>query len=147
MFANIILAVSNFTCLSPLIFSFKNKDFITFGCILFVSLASFSSHLIENHKHGMEGIGFSKRTSYVLNRLDVFGCLITTSRFLYLYIMKHGITFDKRLLIYLFPLILLRISEYDKYNVQLKNRYVVCHTLWHFSVFVCMKDFLQTLIY
>ena len=63
---------------------------ITFYCILYVSVLSFISHLVENHKHDMPGVGFPKKFSYIMNRLDVLGCLIVLYRLVDLYITKYG---------------------------------------------------------
>ena len=57
---NLLVSLTNLTCLLPLYTTIINKDYYTFMSILFVSLASVISHLVENHKHGMPGyIGYS----------------------------------------------------------------------------------------
>jgi hypothetical protein len=89
----------------------------------------------------MNGIGFSKTFSYILNRLDVFGSIIVIIRFGYLYYD----TFNKNnknvyFLIKLFMSLCLNlISEYDKYNIDL--------TCWHISIFYLMNTFLETFVY
>ncbi|AKI80017.1 hypothetical protein QJ850_gp682 [Acanthamoeba polyphaga mimivirus] len=150
---NLIVAISNFPALFPIGLSLLKKDFITFGIITFVSTASFISHLIENHKHGMSGIGFSQRTSYVWNRLDVLGCVLSIARFSYLYYNIHGLSVvsivnNKWLFAMIIPaFILLRVSEYDKYNPNLKTRYIITHCMWHVCIFNLMYYFLKNIVY
>ena len=153
MLANLLVALSNAPCYFPINTALANNDRITFGALAFVSSASFLSHLVENHKHGMPGIGFSKKVSYFLNRLDVLGCLVVSSRFSYLYFTKYGLSnsplLDNKLFILasVIPLIFLRISEYDKYNYRLKNVYIITHCIWHVSIFAVMNYFLVKIIY
>ena len=151
---NLVVALSNAPALYPIYISFKNNDYITFNCILFVTLASFISHLFENHKHGMLGIIYiNKNVSYLLNRFDVVGCIIVMTRFIYLYYSKYGynlnLIVENRL--YFTALIcsfgLNQLSEYDKYNPELKSMYIVTHSIWHISVFCLMGYFLSKFIY
>lgn len=95
MMENLIVALSNFTCLDPIWKSYdQGDDIITFCSISFVSLASFVSHLFECHKHGMPGIsGFlnaypMEEVSYVLNRFDVLGVFLLFGRMLYLWLVS-----------------------------------------------------------
>ena len=150
MIENIIVAVSNLPAIYPIYISFKNNDVYTMNCILFVSFASFFSHLIENHKHGMPGIGYSPYISYVLNRFDVLGCGITMVRLLYLYYCKFGLDIKVLLdnkYILLLAFLMLRISEYDKYNPNLKILYITTHCLWHILIFGFMGKFIKILYY
>lgn len=153
MLANLLVAVSNIPCLYPIYVAMTNKDYLTTAALTFVSGASFTSHLVENHKHGMPGIGFSKTVSYYLNRLDVLGCILVSSRLAYLYWQNHGLNFNLIInnkltfAIYLLPIIFLRISEYDKYNAALRNRYIITHCIWHISVFTMIGRFLKNFIY
>jgi uncharacterized membrane protein YadS len=150
---NIIVAVSNLASILPLYTSYAHNDIITMSLILFVSLASFMSHLVENHKHGMPGIGFSKKTSYLLNRLDVIGVILLGIRLIYLYYHKYGLNFfpimqQKKLFIMVLILfILLRISEYDKYNPKYKKMYILNHFIWHIGIYYAINVFLINLIY
>jgi len=141
---NRILAFSNLMGLFPLFVAWSvMRDTITFLCLLNVTLASFVSHLFECHKHGMPGYGLTPRTSYLLNRWDVVGCLIFMVRFAQLYIQDYG--WSPYFLLYnynwlylveaLIGFVFLRISEYDKYNPDRKHIYVPCHMLWHFIIF------------
>src|SRR3989304_7064998 len=113
MLLNLFVALSNFTCVYPIYTSFKSHDYITTMIISFVSLFSFLSHLFENHKHGMKGIIKSKKISYILNRLDVLGCIFVIIRFGYLYYIKYGLNFLNIIYIKLFLSFVFNIiSEY-----------------------------------
>jgi hypothetical protein len=150
---NIIVAFSNISALLPLYTIGKHNDFLTLTVIMFVFLMSFFSHLIENHKHGMPGIGFSKRASYYLNRLDVMGCFIVCLRMAYLYYDKYHFDFvpiKENQFLFIFAFILffiLQISEYDKYNVKLKYRYITTHCVWHIGIFIVINFYLNKVIY
>ena len=153
MLSNFIVAVSNFPAVYPIYLSFANKDYLTASSICFVAAASFISHLAENHKHGMSGIGFSRRTSYILNRFDVIGCFIVAARFSYIYYAKYGFFFDIvfknkfAFVAYCLPFALLMISECDKYNPALKKTYIVAHSTWHIAIFTVIGSFLKNFIY
>lgn len=150
---NIIVTLTNLPCIYPIYISYKNKDYITTTSITYVASASIISHLFENHKHGMPGFGLSQNVSYILNRLDVFGSVLVISRFAYLLYKKYG--FNKNIVTQNYKLtfsaivcaIFLRISEYDKYNTELKNMYIVTHSIWHMGIFTVMGKVLQDLIY
>lgn len=153
MIQNLIVALSNFPAIFPLYQTIKKNDYLTFGVISFVTTGSFLSHLVENHKHGMPGIGFSKEVSYLLNRMDVLGCLLVGCRFGYLYFDKYG--FDYNLIIkakffsglVIMSFLMLQISEYDKYNPRLRNRYIVTHSIWYIGIFTTMNYLLKRFIY
>ena len=141
---NIFVALTNLPVVYPITSALKNGDILTALAIGFVGIASIISHLAENHKHSMRGIGFSTRTSYLLNRMDVLGCAVTVSRLLYLYYTKHGVNnvmsgTDAGKLGLVLALNL--VSEYDNQNKGLKPFYIVTHSLWHISVFLLMGDF------
>ena len=150
---NLVLALSNFPVIYPVYQSIINNDYWTTVPIVFVGAMSFVSHLVENHKHGMPGIGFSESTSYILNRLDVLGSIMTGSRFAYLYYQKFGFSLtgivqNKFLFCWaLLSFLFLRISEYDKYNPKLQNKYIVTHCAWHFNIYMVMNYFLKYVIY
>lgn len=149
MIYNIIVSLTNLPCLLPIYTALKANDFITSGIITFVSVGSIVSHLIENHKHGMEGLpNVSQEMSYYWNRIDVLGSILTIGRLSWLYYQKYQFKLpSNHFYILLLPLIFLRISEYDKYNVNLKLMYIVTHSLWHLSVFYSMYHYLNTWIY
>lgn len=150
---NIIVASSNFPFIYPTYLSLCSQDFYTFASLSFVSFWSIISHLLENHKHGMPGIGNSKKISYITNRLDVFGCGLIISRLCYLYYQKYGCSIspiiENKYLVtgLLLPIVFLQISEYDKYNPRRKNSYIIFHSMWHITVFCSLGIFLNTFIY
>lgn len=149
MIGNIIVAFSNLPCLLPIYTSIYNNDLFTAIPIVSVSLFSFVSHLIENHKHGMPGIGLSTKISYFANRLDVISCIAVILRMLFIYYQRYGLVLHNNcfFLSLLMSFVILQISEYDKYNAKLRNRYIVCHYIWHISIFLLMQYFLENMIY
>ena len=152
MCENLLVALSNLPCYLPIQTALQNSDYLTASSVILVSVFSFVSHLMENHKHGMPGIGFSTEVSYFLNRLDVLGCFIAIIRFGYLFYSKYGIDLRHlskgNLLIYgLMSVLFLQISEYDKYNPKLKYLYMLNHCIWHINIFLIMNKFLLELIY
>ena len=140
---NWTVACTNLMALYPLVLMYRSADWISFFCLLNVSIASFVSHLFECHKHGMPGNGASERTSYLLNRWDVAGCVVFAARFAAIFIVRYGPTPWPLVLNGLWPVfilflvanVFLRISEYDKYNARLKDRYIITHCAWHFMIF------------
>lgn len=149
---NVLVALSNFPVLNVISLAYHKNDMITLAVVSYVGLASFLSHLFENHKHGMSGIYFSSKTSYILNRMDVSGVILTVLRFMYLYYEKYStdisILFNHQCLVYfaLFGLILNIISEYDKYNPDLKWLYIPTHMSWHIIIFICMAEFYDNIL-
>ena len=144
------MCVNNLPALIPLYRSYMYKDRITCGTILYVSSMSAISHLLENHKHGMPGFfNSSSNLSYFFNRLDVIGSGLTIFRFAYLYYEKYGFNINQLINNYQLIIITvlsfscLRISEYDQYNSDLKNRYILFHSLWHLSIYSIMDYFLK----
>lgn len=146
---NLFMALSNLTCILPIYTSWRFKDGKTCLCLCLVSTASFVSHLVENHKHGMPGFfpEMKRSVSYAWNRIDVLGCLILISRLLYLYVNIYGLILEVQLLPLSLPILLNLISEYDQYNPDLKIRYLCLHSLWHLMVFINLNIFLTTYIY
>jgi hypothetical protein len=151
---NLITTVTNITCVFPIARSIIQKDWITAGVIGFVAIASAVSHLVENHKHGMVGFfQVDPHTSWLLNRVDVFGSIMTIGRLLYLYYKKYDMNLVPmksrpiEWFLMLLPIVFLRISEYDKYNKELRSMYLVTHNIWHLSVFLSMDYYLKNFIY
>lgn len=148
------MALTNIPAISPIYTTFMKGDSLTLVSIAFVALASFVSHLVENHKHGMPGLeyGFlkSQTISYVLNRIDVIGCYLALARFGYLLVYHQSyviyITWVDQFQLAL-ALALLCISEYDKYNPALKPIYIMTHSAWHVYIFYLMHKFLNKYIY
>jgi len=151
---NIVVAVSNFPAIYPINTAFIDGDFWTAVTIGYVTVASFISHLFENHKHGMPGVLSLWNIypppiiSYVLNRLDVIGAGMTMARFGYLYYSKYGtstlffLNHPYFTLSLIATFCLLIISEYDKFNPDLKKSYIITHCLWHICIFTIMDWFL-----
>jgi len=152
MILNTIVAFSNLPAVLPIYSALKKKDFITTSIIIFVATFSTISHLVENHKHGMVEIGFSTNFSYLTNRLDVIGAILTFGRFFYMFIKKYGFSqkiFTENpiyMIIQLLLFCLLRISEFDKYNANLRNMYVVTHCFWHIGIYVSMNYAIQYIL-
>lgn len=150
---NIIVSTTNCIAIFAARQSYNNKDNITLLFLLFTTLASFFSHLIENHKHGMPGLGFSVTTSYILNKIDVLSCYLLVGRIAYLYYSKYGISIspiieNKQIILHIIiSLIFLAISEYDKYNTNLKLSYIITHSLWHINIFFVIDTFFKQYIY
>lgn len=149
---NLLVALSNLPILDVIFLANRRDDNITLLVVLYVGLGSFFSHLFENHKHGMPGFYLSPKTSYILNRIDVSGVILTVMRFIYLYYEKYGsdlsVLVDQKCLVYfaLFGFILNIISEYDKYNENLKWVYIPTHMLWHIIIFICMAEFYDNIL-
>ena len=146
MFKNILVALSNAPAVLSIKRSYIAHDYITTGSIVFVASMSFLSPLVENHKHGMTGIGFTRNISYILNRLDVLGCIIVTLRFGYLYYNKHGFVLPQHIISYCLPICLNVLSEYDK-TPSTQTLYMISHIAWHISIFTMMSHFLIVYIY
>lgn len=160
---NILVALSNILSIYPIFISYQKYDYITFGVLMFVTIFSFSSHLFENHKHGMKGIKLinmsktmSEYVSYILNRFDVLGCIFVAIRFFYLVIQIHE---DKTIFecvrsIFLIEPIILSLmiigfamnvlSELDK-TPRFKIFYVITHSLWHLIAFGTMGIILEVI--
>lgn len=150
---NLLVAITNAPAIYPISKSILRKDYWTTTALGIVTVASVVSHLIENHKHGMPGLGFSQNTSYYLNRMDVAGCAALCARLAYCYWSKYrfdlSAIYQRPYLIAatIFTMFLGRISEYDKYNAKLKWFYIPTHCAWHLSVFPLIGYFLEKVIY
>lgn len=131
----------------------STQYYLSAFAIFFVLMASIISHLVENHKHGMPGIGLSVSMSYYLNRLDVIGCFIVIMRLMNVYYRIHFfdlVPIKKNYPLFILALVLfgiLKISEYDKYNAKLKNQYIFTHCIWHIGIFYVIDKFLNKIIY
>lgn len=144
---NLVVALSNLTCLFPIWKTYDQGDLITLCLISFVSVASFVSHLFESHKHGMTGFGVDPKISFLLNRFDVLGVFLFFSRMIYLWwasglelslIRDHFELFCQ--LVFLFCLLL--ISEYDKTD-KTKRIFIITHSLWHLGIFMMINKYLD----
>lgn len=150
---NLVVAITNITVILPLYSMYLKGDYVTFFCVFYVGLASFISHLFENHKHCMPGIyKISSRNSYRLNRLDVLGVILVGFRFIILfYQMKNKIMqilIDNMDLIYkLLILISLNLySESDKHNPNFKTKYIISHSLWHIGIFIYINNIYKIIV-
>jgi len=139
---NLLVASTNLPILLPLYLTYLNNDYLTGLSLLFLGIFSFTSHLFENHKHCMPGFGLSKRISYILNRLDVLGCIIVGPRLLYFAYINFLILSWNKILILLILLCFNLVSEYDKTTVALKSRYILLHSIWHIGIFMWIYFFL-----
>jgi hypothetical protein len=148
---NWLVALTNLAAIYPIWITTSNGDIVSAMLLSHVAIASFVSHLFECHKHGMPGNGLSPHTSYLLNRWDGLACLLTTLRFIQLYSFYYGTRWMPILSQWIpcsslaIGFILLRISEYDKYNPELKTRYIICHCAWHTAVFISIGRLYQVL--
>lgn len=151
---NIITAVTNIVCILPIYRALQNQDVLTALVITTVGLASTISHLAENHKYGMPGVlGVTQRTSWILNQMDIAAELLTLCRLLFLYLLIYGWSLTPfyvnpvECMSMLSPLTLLRISSYNNQNAQWKPIYLVCHNLWHITVFYSIYHYLTYFVY
>ena len=133
------MAVSNMPAIWPLRTAWQAGDMLLFSSTAFVSLFSALSHLAENHKHGMPGIGLSRTISRALNRCDVLGCFIAGAAYgLRLYQASLVISENATLLAFcLLPFPLNLISESD-HSPATRRRYMITHMAWHMSIFTAM---------
>lgn len=140
---NIFTTVSNITCLIPLYYSIKRKDYISAIAIFFVSMASTISHWVENHKHNMKGNGYSKKVSELWNKLDKLGVFLVSVRFLTLIKSSdhmYQILFkNKTAFVYLISSFSCGfISEADHHSPGWKKCYIVTHSIWHLTIYPLM---------
>jgi len=143
------MAVTNLPILAPIYLACNHRDYWTAIAVGFVFVASFVSHLVENHKHGMPGfIKVSEQVSYYWNRVDVAGCALVAARVLYLYARHRPPITRKDVLLMGFSLAMNVVSEYDKYNPSLKwFPYIALHSIWHVMDGYLLFAFLQRLYY
>ena len=74
---NLIVALTNFPALLSIKKTLLHDDYKTCGILIFLTTWSVISHLIQNHKHNMPGIGnFSISTSKLTNYLDIVGSVL-----------------------------------------------------------------------
>lgn len=157
---NFVVAVSNYPAIQLFQTACHQQDSLTAFLVSFVGIMSFLSHLFENHKHGMRGLGMNYRTStelsYFLCRCDVLGDIMLGLRFIFLYYTEYGLDINplfintiseksylsllinntNLIIAGLICLCLVIVSEYDKYNPKLKYLYIVTHSIWHYNIFI-----------
>ena len=153
MWENIVVAFTNFTIFYPIVVTLNNNDVITCICICFVGIFSFLSHLIENHKHGMPGIGLSQQLSYIANRLDVLGVILVCTRVAYIYYTIIGISINPFLgnvaltMALIISTICNLLSEKVFYREKEKYEYMLFHCIWHLSIFLILGKFYKIIVY
>ncbi|VBB18245.1 hypothetical protein YASMINEVIRUS_708 [Yasminevirus sp. GU-2018] len=142
MMLNLINAFSNYFVINAVNLCLSRNDYLTSFVLAFVGVASFVSHLVENHKHNLPGVPGSTRTiSIVTNKLDVFGCFLVIMRFGLLYYRRYGL--DPSLFINIpvltsitfFALMLNIISERVQYVADSNVLFTIIHSLWHILIF------------
>ena len=80
-------------------------------------------------------------TSFLLNRLDVLGCILLIIRFVFLILIgKIHLTFTI-IIQGIIAFVFLRISEYDK-SRDTRTRYVITHSIWHIFIFFILYQLL-----
>lgn len=137
MLLNILLALTNVIGLIPVYSCYVRGDIPTALILFYTVTFSFLSHLVENHKHDMIGIGLSRRHSYILNRLDVLFCFITLFRFLQVY----NIFRDYRFVTFTLKLLIINlISEY----YTPRHMYVITHSIWHVGIYLLMNNIVNS---
>ena len=155
---NVIIAFSNFAAIPALHLSLTYP--LTFIPLVFTFGASFISHLFESHKHGLSGFNCPPQVSYILNRFDVFGCILLTMRLLYLYYSRYQWNLspffsDPYLPMFtIFAFIFSILSEhqywmnsdYNAYSESYKRLYLITHCLWHILIFNVIHRLLNILL-
>jgi hypothetical protein len=148
---NWIAALTNFAAIYPIWITASKGDIISSLFLIHMVVASFVYHLFECHKHGMPGNGLSPRTSYLLNRWNDLACLLTWLLVIQLYSLYYGKRWMPILSQWIpcsslaIGLILFRIAEHDKYNPELKTRYIVCRCAWLVADFISIGRLYQVL--
>ena len=143
MIDNLVVAFSNIFFLFPFCLSIQYNDYITAFCVGILTMASFTSHLVECHKHFMSGMSyFSEKISVQLNWFDRFGVALVALRFI---IMIFTFSLDN---VYLLPFYYLNseimiiiitlfvggLSQYQLPREYKWKHYIPLHCLWHILV-------------
>lgn len=143
MIDNLIVAFSNIFFLYPIYISAQHSDYITMLCIGFLTLASFTSHLVECHKHSMSGMSyFSKKLSIQLNWLDRLGVAVVALRFItmiFTFSLYNLYRFpyyyiDSEIMIIIITLFVGGLSQYQLPQEYKWKHYIPLHCLWHILV-------------
>lgn len=128
---NAIIAITNFAALYPLNQSIINRDPLTSFLIFSAYLASFISHLAENHKGRLPGLmGVSTKTSWILNKIDVVAAWFLFLRLFYLYGFSG---WNYPMLISAFVCSIL--SEWVPKISKNPLGHTITHSLWHILIF------------
>lgn len=138
---NWIVASSNAPVIMCIYYAWCNRDFISSMLLAFVGFASFVSHLVENHKHGMPGaIKVSQSASLAWNTLDKIGVFLCVVRGIQLF--WNHIPSLWLLICMGLSLLLNLISESDK-TPATKTRFIILHCAWHVTIFGCIAIYLK----
>lgn len=157
MSTNIVIALSSLIFVNPAKVALDAQDDITYNLIVFVMVASFLSHLLENHKMGSRGIRFdmtkkdARSMSIKFNWIDRIAAYATFARFVYLYFtsctdLRHSgcvkVSNDDWTMLGITFLIGF-LSEIRVGNMW--AHHVPLHCMWHFMMARNMTNFLQKL--
>lgn len=141
---NIVTAMTNAEAIYPLYVCYKAGDPSMAYLVAVAATASLVSHLFENHKHGMEGFGFSRRISIATNVVDILASLIligTVGKMAWnLYLKGDSLFLAKIFACYGVCNVFLLLNESD-YSASTQRRYLVCHNIWHIGVFTTLRVF------
>ena len=147
MIDNIVVALSNVLFVFPLVLAGHHQDYLTMIAIFIVSFASFTSHLVENHKHHMSGIPrVSQIISKQFNWFDRVGVAIVSVRFAYLYLFNDFYIPSNEILVTLITILLGAIGQFQLPVEYKWKHYIPIHSMWHMLVARQMHVFLK-LIY
>jgi hypothetical protein len=144
MIANLILTITNFIALYPMSIAYRSRDWLTFVLLLFVTMASVSSHCVENYRHTFTGmITVSQSTAIALNDVDKILCIPILLRMMW--IVGRMLRYDRGLFTHLIILIILSlllniISSLSRIPPWL---FVVLHSTWHIMIFYTMGRILS----
>jgi len=129
---NVFIAATNLVCVFPL-YEAKH-DVCTFAMIFLAATMSIVSHLFESHKHGMIGFGCSHKTSFWLNRLDVFGAWFLAVR---VFMISEWLVLFK-----FAPWVMLftscNIVSERHHTIATQRVFLVWHTMWHLGIFTVL---------
>jgi len=147
---NLVNGFSNFPVIYVINSCLQKNDKITACISLFVGLASFLSHLAENHKHNLPGVlGLNPRQSYLLNRIDVLGALLTSMRAMVIYHNRYGFSLNYfymniKFTYLLLPAIILNILS-ERLPIIANNPilFTLTHSTWHITIFSLFNYFIN----
>ena len=135
MIDNIVVALSNILFLFPMMLAGQNKDYLTMIAIFIVSFASFTSHLVENHKHHMCGMPYvSKQISKQFNWFDRIGVGIVSFRFAWLYLQNDFYIPSNEILVIGITMLLGAIGQFQLPVEYKWKHYIPIHSMWHMLV-------------
>jgi hypothetical protein len=148
---NCVLAFSNITAIYPIRTAFLRKDFLTFLPVLLVSLASFISHIVANHRNGLRGVYpslVSVRQSALLTDIDRVLSIFIFARLLYLLPTKK---FNRHQQKSLGPNYIFRVCLLLFFNTlsalltshEIVYPYVAVHSTWHVFIYLAIDELIS----